>query len=131
MNSNLVTSFFFGEDNEGRQQFNEQIAPLVERTYEDAAFKAAFMEDPRGVIESETDLDLSAAGEKSKIYLIDKSDPYGVYITIPVNEDSLELSDEELEAVAGGGINIIACEPKINVKCKKKHQSSDAGLEAM
>lgn len=124
MNSSFVTSFFFGEDNEGRQKFNEQIAPLIERAHEDPAFKAAFMEDPKGVIESETDLDLSAAGSKSKVYVIDKSDPYGVYITIPVNEDSLELSDEELEAVAGGGINIFVCEPKINVKCKKNSELS-------
>ena len=86
---------------ESQEQLKELIAPLVARTYIDAAFKAEFMANPAAVIERETDID-ETLPKNFHFKVIDKTDPYAVYITLPVNEDSLELSESELEMVAGG-----------------------------
>lgn len=114
-----VSSYFFDEDNEARKEFQAQIEPLVERCYDDPAFKAEFIADPMGVIQRETDIPVHELPEKNKFVVMDKSDPYALYINIPVNEDALELSDEELEMVAGGGDgNFMLC--GLNIGCGKK-----------
>lgn len=120
MSTNFVSSFFFGADNDAQAQLNEQVIPVIERCYEDEAFKESFIASPRQVIANETGLDVSQIPEKYQFYVVDKSDPRGIYIHIPVNEDALELSDEELEAVAGGigGANGFLCFE--NLFCGKK-----------
>lgn len=112
-----LSSFFFNDSNEVKDEVQHQIEPLVQRCYEDAAFKAEFLANPVAIIQRETDITLGDLPDKCKFVVVDKSDPYALYITIPVNEDALELSDEELELVAGGkgdgnflcNINIIKC----------------------
>lgn len=97
---------------ESQEQLAEVIAPLTSRIYDDPAFKAEFMANPGAVIERETEID-EKLPEGFRFVVIDKSDPFAVYITVPVNEDSLELSEQELELVAGGigflGINFSKC----------------------
>ena len=99
MESTNLSAFHFAE--ETREKLNYLIEPLVQRTYQDPAFKAEFMENPLEVIRNEAGIDFEIP-EKSRFVVIDKSDPHALYITLPVNEDSLELTDEELELIAGG-----------------------------
>lgn len=93
---------------EGREVFKSHVEPLVERTYSDPVFKAEFIANPGAVIERETGLKIDFP-ERWHFTVIDRSDPFALYLDIPVNkdliEDELELTDEELELVAGGGEN--------------------------
>ena len=86
---------------ESREELQQLIAPLVERTYTDAAFKAEFIANPSEVIQRETGASFELP-EKVDFVVLDQSNPYAVYIPLPVNEESIELSDEELELIAGG-----------------------------
>lgn len=120
-----ISAHYISEESQG--QLKEVIAPLVERTYEDAAFKAEFMANPKAVIERESNID-EPLPEKFHFQVVDKSDPYAVYITLPVNEDSLELSEEELEMVAGG-IKIRINFSKCNKECTVEAPAETAGDE--
>ena len=44
-----------------------------------------------------------------RVVAVDQTDPSTVYINIPANPDNMELSDADLEAVAGGekGLTIL------------------------
>ncbi|MEL6626809.1 MAG: NHLP leader peptide family RiPP precursor [Bacteroidota bacterium] len=108
-----LSGHYINEDN--RDDFKALVTPLVERAYEDAAFKQEFIANPEAVIlrETGTEVDLP---EKCEFVVIDKSNPFALYVTLPVNEEMLELTDEELELVAGGGDNVLI---KINFNCKK------------
>jgi hypothetical protein len=74
---------------------------IVEKAWADEAFKAALMRDPRATLGEELgvelpeDLEIEVVEETSrKLYLVLPAKP-----ELPVDR---ELSDQELEAVAGG-----------------------------
>lgn len=77
---------------------------IVEKAWEDADFKAALQRDPVNAIEALTGERLNIpAGKTMKVY--DQTDQTKVYINIPAEPsmDDMELTDEQLEIVAGGG----------------------------
>lgn len=94
-----LSSFYLREG--GIEELREVLEPLVQKAYEDPEFKKEFIADPLGVVQRETgdEYDFPGSGE---LVVLDKTNPFSLYLTLPVNEDMLELSDEELELVAGG-----------------------------
>ena len=88
-------------DMEMREKLQEKVAPLVERTYTDPSFKKEFIANPLEVLQRET-------GETFQLpngfgfEVVDKSDPHKIYISLPVDEETIELSDDLLDLVAGG-----------------------------
>ena len=110
---------------QGREEFRSLIEPLVQRTYEDPAFKEAFMANPKEVIQKETGLEIDFP-DRWRFKVVDRSDPFALYIDIPVNEnsydDNLELTDEELELVSGG--------IDVNVFCGKNDNCKGANCVA-
>ncbi|MEL6132173.1 MAG: hypothetical protein AAFR59_02275, partial [Bacteroidota bacterium] len=88
----------------------------------DPEFKAEFIANPQEVIERETGFAFDELPDRVKVVAVDKSDPFALYITLPVREDMLELTDEELEMVAGGGNGNFIC-PE-NFFCGKKKKKA-------
>ncbi len=74
---------------------------IIDKAHEDANFKSALIANPEKAL-----TDFGVEVEKAsnlKLKVTDQSDPSKIYINIhPPFTDSVELSDEELEAIAGG-----------------------------
>jgi hypothetical protein len=81
-----------------RQQFEQR---LIEKAMKDESFRKYLIENPDAAIEAETGI---KTPETMKIIVL-VEDPQTVYLVLPQNtaaNDIMELSDAELEAVAGG-----------------------------
>ena len=82
------------------QRRNEMQAQLVERASRDQAFRQELLADPRAVIEREFGL---AVPEGVQVRVVEET-PTTAYLVLPpaLARPGQELSDQELEAVAGG-----------------------------
>ncbi len=78
------------------------LQTLIARSWEDENFKQELIANPVSVIEKITGKSIS---NDKKVFVIDQSNSDHVYINIPAksNLDDLELTEDQLEAVAGGG----------------------------
>ena len=88
----------------------EMEATLVAKAWQDDSFRQELLSNPRSVLEREFGQTVS---ESTNLQVIEESnDTY--YIVIPKKPNIEELSEEELEAVAGGwckpdNITVSAC----------------------
>lgn len=82
------------------QKLNAQV---VERAWEDAQFKKELIANPVEAMEKLTGHKIDLSNGK-KLVVIDQTDESVVYFNIPkkVDLDALELTEEQLEQVAGG-----------------------------
>lgn len=78
-------------------------AEIVQRAWEDTQFKEELMKNPVQTMENFTGRKLNLA-EGQKLVVVDQTDTSTVYFNIPkeIDIDSLELTEEQLETVAGG-----------------------------
>lgn len=81
----------------------ELLKTLAYKAWESADFKEQLINNPVATIEQVTGKDLSFLGDK-KIIVEDQTDDSVIYINIPAQPkmDELELTEEQLELVAGG-----------------------------
>jgi hypothetical protein len=82
------------------QKLNAQV---VQKAWEDAEFKNELLANPIAAMEKLTGQKISLS-EGQKLVVVDQSDESTVYLNIPrkANLDALELTEEQLEMVAGG-----------------------------
>lgn len=82
------------------QKLNAQV---IQRAWEDDQFKNELINNPIATMEKLTGNKVNLP-EGQKLVVIDQTDDSTVYFNIPrpVNFDNLELTEEELEQVAGG-----------------------------
>lgn len=82
------------------QKFNSQV---VQRAWEDAQFMKELVSNPVNAMEKLTGQKLHLPSGQ-KLVVVDQSDESTVYFNIPrkANLDALELTEEQLEMVAGG-----------------------------
>ena len=86
---------------EQQKQGAELIQILAQKAWENSTFKEQLIKNPISVIESVT-------GQKMQsdinVIVEDQTDTSKIYLNIPrkVDVNELELTDEQLEAVAGG-----------------------------
>jgi hypothetical protein len=80
---------------------------IVQKAWEDSNFKQELMTSPVTTIEKFTGKKLNLPEGKT-IVVSDQTDDSAVYINIPAmtSIDNMELSEEQLEAVAGGAAPI-------------------------
>ena len=77
---------------------------LIEKASQDADFKARLMSDPKAAIAEETGAELP---DNLEITVLEESANH-YYLVLPLEaQDSEELSEEALEAVAGGAGSIV------------------------
>ncbi|RSK47566.1 NHLP leader peptide family RiPP precursor [Hymenobacter rigui] len=78
-------------------------AEIVQKAWEDPQFKEELMKNPAATMEKFAGHKLNLA-EGQKLVVVDQTDTSTVYFNIPrkVDVDSLELTEEQLETVAGG-----------------------------
>ena len=79
------------------------INALVSKSWEDSSFKQRLIESPVQTIRDFSDAPFNVPAG-TDVVVTDQSNPSTIYINIPAQPDldSLELTDEQLEAVAGG-----------------------------
>jgi hypothetical protein len=73
---------------------------LVDKAWKDAAFRRALLADPKGTLERELEVKLPAGVS----FTVLEESPTSRYVILPPRPRSgdVELSDDELDAVAGG-----------------------------
>ena len=88
---------------EQQKQGQELYSELVQQAWKSTSFKEQLIKDPIAAISEYTGRDF-VVPEGKQIVVRDQTNESTIYINIPaqLNLDDLELSDEELETVAGG-----------------------------
>lgn len=87
------------------QQSLDLEAKLIEKAMADEAFKRELMSNPKAAIAKEVGQELPA---KLEIEVLEQT-PTKLYLVLPMSESAEnshneELAEEQLEAVAGGGV---------------------------
>jgi hypothetical protein len=94
------------------EKTQELMKSLVTKAWESADFKEQLINNPKETIESVTGTEISIP-EGFKIIVVDQTASNTVYINIPTkpNLDEMELTDEQLEMVAGGDWSDVGWNP--------------------
>jgi Nitrile hydratase, alpha chain len=83
----------------GRQEMERR---LIEKSVEDDAFRQRLVEDPKGAVEEELGTRLP---EEVRVVTVEESADT-IYLVLPstpmAGREGVELSDQQLESVAGG-----------------------------
>lgn len=88
---------------EQQKQGTELIKTLAQKAWESSTFKEQLVKNPLATIQSITGKPFTLP-ENKKIVVEDQTDESVIYFNIPAepNLDEIELSNEQLELVAGG-----------------------------
>ncbi len=86
-------------------QEQKLYADVVQKAWEDNQFKSELVANPVAAIEKLTGQKLNLPQGKTLV-VRDQTDNSTVYINIPAkpNTEDVELNEDQLEAVAGGGV---------------------------
>lgn len=81
---------------------------IIQKAWSDESFKQRLLENPVKSIEEEFGVKLELPADK-ELVVVDQSSEKRIHIYIPPmhGEMDVELSEDQLEAAAGGGIPII------------------------
>ena len=94
---------------EHQKQGQEFYQRLIVKANEDLVFRENLLTKPMQTIESFTEVKMHYP-ENVTVFVDDQSDSSKIYLNIPrkVKSEDFELSDEQLETVAGGEV-FLAC----------------------
>lgn len=79
---------------------------VVSEALSNPAYKASLIENPVAAIKALTGQQVQLPEGKERLVVVDQSDPKAFYINLPVevNMEDQELTEEQLEVVAGGSV---------------------------
>lgn len=88
---------------EQQEKSAELLKTLAQKAWESATFKEELIKNPIAIIEQVTGKDLTNFADR-RIVVEDQTDESIIYLNIPAKVDisELELTEEELEMIAGG-----------------------------
>ena len=91
---------------------------LAQKAWESSTFKEQFIKNPATAIQEVTGKPF-AMPENKKLVVEDQTDPSIIYLNIPSKPDysEIELTDEQLEIVAGGEIMCVGAWVVVGVVC--------------
>ena len=83
------------------------VQTVINKAWDDEQFRSAFIANPKASIKKTTGLEIPAS---VKLVINDQTNPNKMFVNIPPkpNIDDMELSDEQLEQVAGGEVLVSA-----------------------
>lgn len=89
------------------QRKQEVIEAIISKAWEDTGFRTELTTDPVKAIEKLTGVKVVLPEGKSLV-IFDQTDKSKIYVNIPAEPEAenMELTEEQLEAVAGGGQRI-------------------------
>ncbi len=89
------------------QRKQEIVEAVISKAWEDTNFRKELIADPYQAIEKLTGVKVVLPEGKSLV-ITDQTDKSKVYVNIPAEPEveNMELTEEQLEAVAGGGQKI-------------------------
>ena len=92
---------------ENQEKGAKLMRTLVEKAWESAAFKDQLLNDPASAIQNVTGKKLTMP-EHKRLVVEDQTNESIIFLNIPAkpNFDEMELSDEQLDHVAGGEIGL-------------------------
>ncbi|MEM6718280.1 MAG: hypothetical protein AAF611_03095 [Bacteroidota bacterium] len=90
-------------------QFKDFVEDVIRRCHEDDSFKDRLIENPVSVVNE--DYNLFLKNDTTQLIVEDQSDENIIYINIPkrIDFDDIQLTEEELERVAGGATTSFVC----------------------
>jgi hypothetical protein len=86
--------------NQAQVNAETTVQSIISKCWEDEAFKQELISNPAQGIEKLSGKPFDLKGKK--LVIVDQTDTSTVYINIPANREDMELSENELEGVAGG-----------------------------
>lgn len=86
---------------ENSKKINISDRLIIEKAWEDEAFKQELLANPKAAIEKLAGGSLDSLKGKD-VVVHDHTDTSVIYLSIPPNPEDLELTEEELEEAAGG-----------------------------
>ncbi len=89
------------------QRKQEIIEAIISKAWEDMGFRKELQIDPIKAIEKLTGVRVAIPEGKSLV-ITDQTDKSKIYVNVPAEPEveNMELTEEQLEAVAGGGQKI-------------------------
>jgi hypothetical protein len=91
--------------NQAQENSEKNLKTIINKCWEDEAFKHELITNPVQAIEKLSGQPLDLKGKR--IVVSDQTDTSVAYLNIPANPANMELTDLELEAIAGGkGVEI-------------------------
>jgi hypothetical protein len=91
--------------NQAQENSEKNLKTIISKCWEDEAFKQELIANPVQAIEKLSGQPLDLKGKR--IVVADQTDTSVAYLNIPANPADMELTDLELEAIAGGkGVEI-------------------------
>ena len=92
-----------------KQQKNQQfLSSIYAKAWEDKSFKQELIENPIETLNKFTGK-IAKFPKNKRLVVVDQKDANSIYLNIPAkpNYESVDLTDEQLEAVAGGEILVL------------------------